>query len=761
MKKLLPIGVIFVVISLFFWPFFSKLLLPIPADNIVGLYHPFNDFFAKSYTRGIPYKNYLLTDPIKQQYPWRELAISMEKKLQLPLWNPYSLSGTPLLANFQSAAFYPLNLLFFILPFPIGWSMLILLQPLLAALFLYLYLDNLKLSKWASILGAISFAFCGFFTAWLEWGTVTNAGIWVPLIFLCIDKLSSVVLSNEKKGNTFFWAILLIFSMASSFFAGHLQTTFYVFMLTGIYGFVQWIRQGKSKRLLYIYTFCVVVFALVISIQLFPTLQFISLSARELDQANWRENPGWFIPWVHLVQFVAPDFFGNPATINYWSIFNYGEFVGYVGIFPLLMVFIAICFRRDRNTLFFALLFFISLLFALPHGISALPFVLQIPFLSTAQPTRLLFIVDFSLAVLAALGFDYFIKNKRKIFMPLAILFFVLLTFWIFVLSGNHFFSNLSMTDLAVTKRNLYFPSAIFITIVFFVGLFLWNKKKNLQILILTAFLFLTVFDLFRFSSKFNPFIEQDFLFPETKTIQFLKQNKEQFRIMTSDTPVFPPNFSAIFRLQSIDGYDPLYLRRYAELIAVLERQKPDITPPFGFNRIIIPHDFNSKITDLLGVKYFLSRTEVKSEKLTKVFQEGKTRVYENPYAFPRVFFVQNIICAMDKQHAIKELYNGTTDLRVTAIVEDENCSQLPKVWSSGNVRIVDYSENRVEIETENTKNGFLVFIDSYYPTWHAKIYSSGNKIGREVKIYVTDFNFRGIIVPKGKNIIKFYNTLL
>ena len=761
MKKLLPIGVIFVVISLFFWPFFSKSLLPIPADNIAGLYHPFNDFFAKSYTRGIPYKNYLLTDPIKQQYPWRELAIAMEKKMQLPLWNPYSLSGTPLLANFQSAVFYPFNAIFFILPFPIGWSVLIMLQPLLAALFLYFYLDNLKLNKWASVLGAISFAFCGFFTAWLEWGTINSAGIWVPLAFLCIDKLTAGIRSAFKKRNIFLWATLLVFSMISSFFAGHLQTTFYVLTLISIYSFVRWIQLGKSKKLLSVYASCIGVFLLVISIQLLPTLQFIALSARELDQANWRENPGWFIPWSHLVQFIAPYFFGNPATINYWSIFNYGEFIGYIAIFPLLMAFISILFRRDKNTLFFIILFFVSLLFALPTIISTLPFVLHIPFLSTSQPTRLMFIVDFSLAVLAAYGFDYFIQNKKKIIAPIVIFFCIILSLWVFVLLENQFLSKLSITDIAVAKRNLYFPSAIFIAIVFLSGLCLWNKKKNVQSFIIIAFIFVTVFDLLRFSSKYNPFITQDFLYPQTKTITFLKQNKEQFRIMTSDTPVFPPNFSVIFRLQSIDGYDPLYLRRYAELIAVLERQKPDIAAPFGFNRIIIPHDFNSKITDLLGVRYFLSRTEVKSTKLTKVFQEGKTRVYENPHAFPRAFFVENIHCASDKQHAIEELYKETTNLHITAIVEDKHCNKLSLTWSTGKVNIVLYSENKIMIETENDQDGFLVLIDSFYPTWHAKMYQSGSSVAKDTKIYLTNFNFRGVVVPKGKNIIEFYNTLL
>src|SRR5258706_16245710 len=114
-----PLLFIFIVIF-FFRPFLFQFRLPIPGDTIVGLYHPFRDFYAKEYPNGIPFKNALTTDPVRQQYPWRFLGISLEKMSKLPLWNPYTFAGMPLLANFQTAAFYPLNIFFFMLPFPLS-----------------------------------------------------------------------------------------------------------------------------------------------------------------------------------------------------------------------------------------------------------------------------------------------------------------------------------------------------------------------------------------------------------------------------------------------------------------------------------------------------------------------------------------------------------------------------------------------------------------------------------------------------------------
>jgi len=143
-KTLLLILLILVIFAFFFNSFLIKGKLPIPSDTIIGLYHPFRDLYAKEYPRGIPFKNFLITDPVRQQYPWRELAISLEKKGELPLWNPYNMGGYPLLANFQSAAFYPLNILFFVLPFNISWGLLIFLSPLLSAIFLYFYLKRIN-----------------------------------------------------------------------------------------------------------------------------------------------------------------------------------------------------------------------------------------------------------------------------------------------------------------------------------------------------------------------------------------------------------------------------------------------------------------------------------------------------------------------------------------------------------------------------------------------------------------------------------------
>lgn len=745
MKKTIPFLFIAAVVLIFSYQFTAYGLLPIPSDTIIGLYHPFRDLYAKDYPRGIPFKNSLITDPVREQYPWRKLVVDAFKKFDLPLWNPYSLAGVPLLANFQSAAFYPLNILFFALPLSMAWSFLIVLQPLLAGIFLYLYLTNLKLSRESSILGAITFSFSGFFTAWLEWGTILHTALWLPLILLSIDKLAS----SSKHRNVILWSSVYLFSFVSSFFAGHLQTFFYLFIISIVYLSARWFQYGRKTNVLFLFSICYLLFAAITSVQLIPTLRLILLSARGVD-LNWQVN-GWFVPWEHLIQFFAPDFFGNPTTLNYFGVWNYGEFIGYVGIFSLIFSIFALFFRRDKKTLFFGTAFFASLILALPTIFAKLPFILAIPFIDTSQPTRLLFITDFSLSVLAALGFDRLMKTKKEIVYPVIFVASVFVALWAFVTFGGDY---LPVQNLSVARQNLIFPTAmLFIACLLILSYLFVKRYKNQKIFyqsILYFIIVFAVFDLLRFNLKFNPFTKKEYLFPPTPTISYLKENLGNFRFMTTDSRIFPPNFSAVYKIQSVDGYDPLYLLRYGELIAASQRGNASINPPFGFNRIISPHNYSSDIINLLGVKYIVSLVDIKDDSLVRVFKEGQTQVYENKKVLPRSFFVNTVATVDSKEEVISMLFDNKDSLREMAVVENFKSGN----FGVGTTKIVSYKENKVDIETENDKDGFLVLTDSFYPTWRARI------DGKETKIYLTDYNFRGIEVPEGLHKIEFYNSL-
>ncbi len=696
MKNKLPFLFISCVILLFVLPII-KGNVPLPADDLVGLYHPYRDFFSDRYPNGIPYKNFLTTDPIRQQFIWKKFAVAQLKQGQIPWWNPYTHSGMPFLANMQAGVFYPLNIVFWALPFIDAWTIFIIMQSILGAGFMYAYLRAQKLHPLASTIGTISFVFGGFFMVWWEWGNIGHTILWLPAILWTIDKY---LLTKHP-----LFLILNSLFLISSFFAGHLQTAFYVLILSIAY--LLW-KCPRNKLPFFIIPYSL--FALFTSIQWLPTFQLINLSARDIDQAQVLTRPDWFIPWQHLAQVIAPDFFGNPATLNYWGTWNYSEFVGYVGLIPLIFALSTFTNKRGK---FWWLVLITSLLFALPTPIAKIPFVLKIPLLSQAQPSRLLSIATFALATLSAYGFNQFIHNKSRklLYIPLLVIALFLLALWLST------FKFIPSEYISITRRNLILPTII---LALSSGLFVLSEIKstflarlipNLFWIKISCFLLLLLnsVDALRFATKFTSFSLRDYVFPTTKTIEFLQSDPDIFRIMSLDRRILPPNVSMYYGLQTIEGYDPLYLKSYAQLITQMETGHPQ-DQPASFNRIISPTNINSDIINKLNVKYLLSLNPVDNPNLKLVLTEGETKVYQNLRVLPRARIVPE----------------------------------------SNSVTIEQYAPNEIILRIITSTNNVIELADMMYPGWKAYVDS------QPTKIIVSPENFRQVTVPAGQHTIKF-----
>ncbi|MBI2010524.1 MAG: YfhO family protein [Candidatus Chisholmbacteria bacterium] len=703
----LVIGVIIITLGVFFAPVF-KGKVPLPADALVGLYHPYRDFFAPEYPLGIPYKNFLITDPIRQQFVWKKLAVGELKQGRIPWWNPYTFSGTPLLATMQAGVFYPLNVVFWLPNFITAWTLFIVIQPLLGAIFFYWFLRSHQIHPLASAFGSLSFIFSGFFVVWLEWGNIGHIILWLPLLFLSIDK----IVSRGK----WWWHAVFVMALVSQFFAGHLQISFYVIAITLAYTFYKvWHLPLESrKRMTKFFIFHFSFFILATAIQWLPTAQFISLSNRDADQQNLLTRPDWFLPWQNLAQLVAPDFFGNPSTLNYWGVWNYAEFVGYVGLVPLLFALYAIL-KPSKGLGFFAALVALgALALALPTPIAKLPFIFNLPLLSQAQPSRLLAIIIFCLSILASLGLDTFIKTKtdQRLWISVAAVGVTITLLWVISFG---FIATPSLDPQSIAQRNLILPSVIFgaaLSLIaarqFLPQLSLLRKSVVLALLLVI----ITAFDLYRFATKFTPFSPQEYIYPTTKTLAFLKDDSDIFRLMTTDRRLLPPNVTLAYNLQTIEGYDPLYLKTYAQLITAAEAGKPQATP-HSFNRIITPGNIDSGVINQLNVKYILALNDIQNENLALVFQEGETRIYENKEVQPRARLVEG----------------------------------------KGQVDIQSYTPNKVVIQTDITSNeAILELADMMYPGWRSTIDST-----TEVTPRSSEEGFRHVTVPQGSHTVTFY----
>ncbi len=757
---------------LFFNPFFFKGYLPFPGDLLVGHYAPWNSSSYLGFAPGgVPHKAQGI-DVVRMLFPWKHFSTQMFKNEQISLWNPYNFSGNPHLANFQTGVFYPLSFIFLILPFNSAWTVFIILQPLLACIFTYLFLRKIKLSWQAAFLASLAFAYCLYLTVWLEWGNLGHAILWLPLALFLIEKL---ILKIRLK-----WLLLFIFSLTSSILAGYIQVTFYLFGVVYAYFFFRLFSSVKKEKL--VKTIAVGASGLVAvflsAAQLLPTWEIFQQSAREAYP--YEKIPQLLLPWFGLVATFVPDFFGNPASRNYWLPGTYIERVTYLGVLPLFFAFWAIFRRRkarppaggEKIIQFFLVLAVAVLVLTLNLFPTRLFYGLKIPIISTTVPTRLLYILAFALAVLASFGIDDYLKNKNQKIKVASLLFFGFYLFlWLFVLLAPKIFAPPAggwVANLQVTQHNLILP-----TVFAFLGMFLivfstrWSKKS----LIFWGIVLVTIFDLFFYFKKITPFSPPEFVYPETDIMGFLKEKAGINRFWGYGTGYIESNFSTLLKNYSVEGYDPLFIRRYGELISTSEDgqiKKPvpraDVNLVKGYGQQALRENlYRQRLLNLLGVKYLFQKNETLSEEWQPdyqtfpseiyqlIWQKGSWQVYENQTALPRIFLVNRYRVETEKQKIVNLIFDPEFKLGEEIILEEK----LPEDFqltdqATGKIELLDYQPNRLVIKTTALGNNFLFISDNYFPGWQVKI------DGISQKIYRADYTFRAVPVPEGEHQVIF-----
>ena len=729
-------------------------MLPIPADITVGMYFPWLDY-KWGYTVGVPVQNSLISDVVSQVYPWRTTAIEILKQGQIPLWNSYSFMGYPLLANITTAAFYPLNIFYFLFSGPTAWSLIIFMQVLLSLLFMYLFLSSLKISPIASVLGALGFAFSGFMMTKLEWATGGQAGMWLPLFLILIDQII--------KKFSFLKIVFASLILATIILGGHFQVPVYVLGFSFIYSCFRLINLKDKKYLkVKILSLLMVLFLglALAAFQLLPSLELYKLSIREGEGYIRGYNFG-LLPFRHLITFWAPDFFGHPATLNYSGFWNYHEMTGYFGLLPLIFALSAFFLKRDKQTTFFSVLALVVLSFILPTPWAKIPYLFSFPAIGTSSATRLFFLFGFLSSTLAALGADSLFRNwpktKNKFLRQIIFIFLILLTLTVLFLIP---LLNQEKDKLIVSLRNLVLPFGLFfLFILIFLMTFLKKKEKTIFAIFWASVIFLTVFDLFRFGWKYNPFVKKELLFPKTPVIEYLQKQEKPFRVL-SEKGIIPSNMWTSYKLEFPVGYDPIYLQRTATFLTLANGGKFE-NPAGRYGEI---KQFDSPLINLANVKYLLAlkdepsmsnnseeRKSVKilPQKFKLAFEDKSIQIFENTAVLPRAFMVYGYETQKDGAEIFESLLKTDFDLSKRIVLEETLAFDLKE----GDVSEVAYfgkANGESEVSVDHSGDGLLFVSDSYYPGWKAFVDD------QETRIYRADYNFRAVFVPAGKHKVVF-----
>lgn len=741
-KKIWPILTILVAVLIFFYPVFLEGKIPLPADFIVGTYYPWLDYKWAGYNSGVPVKNPITTDVVSFIYPMQMYAIDLLKKGITPLWNPLILTGTPLLANFQSAPFSPTNFLYFLFPNLTAWTIQIILQPLLAAAFVFLLLRSFGLSTLPAIAGGLFYAFAGFMTIWMEWNGHALVAAFTPLIlFLCLKWF-------ETKRILF--GIFLSVALTLQIFSGYPQIILYQFLAIGMLTFlIKGYRQVPGLML-----FVLLGIGLAAT-QIIPAVELLLHSQRSLEEVI---NVSAFLPWQYLVTFIAPDFFGNHATYNFWGEGDYTLVTGYSGVVVIILAVLGAMQEYPKLGVKFGIgLLILSFLVALPNPITIFFKETSLLGLQAASAHRVLFLSNLGFAILAGFGLNSlerkidYVKVIRSLYLPFVLLFSFgigTLICWTLLSSQPEVIqSNLTsdFSKLSTGLRNLVLPTLIFaITSIILLVLPLRFKKFN-QIAALILIL-LALAELFRFGWKFTPFSLPDFVYPETPILSFLKSDPDTFRIAAEN--VIPINILMPYKITTLEGYDAMYPLKFAKYLSVLNSGNLDATPMGRYGSV---NSASSPLFDLSNTKYILTLkkdqygnpSEVgelplkfQKDHLKEIFQDKHVAILENTRVLDRAFMVYQWDI-LPEEETLAQLIDPAFPLNHKIIL-----TKAPNLISSigkGKVEILSKEGNSFKVKTDQP--GLLFISNAWYPGFEAFV------DGQKEEILKADYNFMAVAI--------------
>lgn len=744
-----PIGIFLCIYLAVFSKVFLAQLIPFPGDLLVSRFFPYMNGGWQGFSPWITYKQFILADVVRQIYPWRILSMDLLKHHILPLWNIYSFSGNPLLANLQSAVFYPLNIIFFFAASPVAWVLYIMVQPILAALFTYLFIRSLHVSRLAGTVAGIGYAFIGYVMVWFEMGTIGHAALWLPLILWGLTRY----LDTKKTP----YLISCSIGIACSLLAGNAQTSAYVLIFSLAYFFwMGWrrltVREGITGL------FFVGMGIALASIQIIPSFELMMYSARDALSST-RTFHQFITPWSHIAMLFAPDYFGNPATGNFWGK-DYGEFLSYSGIVVLLLAAIGMySFFQKRIIRLLLAVASIALLIAFPTPFPDLLFQSHIPILSTGLPSRTLFLLAVCLVIASAYGVEAIrTVSFKKILPPIGAILAIYLFLWISI-----FVTHIDSVKLAVTKRNLLLPTGI----ILLASTAIMFRKFTKHFFVLWIILFACMgVEYSYYWNKYLPFAPMQYVYPPHELVSKIVSISDNSRVYGYDTANILTNFPVQWRVLSPEGYDPLYIKSYAELMYAGRTGKLETDLPRAdaiFAHSLPAEDSYAKQTlmNILGVRYVLDKDDLQPKywdprpdrfptgRFKLIYQNYKWKIYENIAALPRaaVFYHYEVIPQPDK--SIQTVLHPPFDYTRTLILE-KNPLFTSKTSSPTPATITSYTADNVIIHTETKQNGLLFLSDNNYPGWNAYV------DGKSTPILHADYSFRAVEIPQGIHEIRF-----
>lgn len=614
-----------------------------------------------------------------------------------------------------------------------------------------------------------------------------------PFVFVFIEKL-------KKRFSPLIFGLLIV-AFAVMFIGNHLQMIFYgvkAFAIYLLYDFIISLIK-KEKWLNVLRAGILVIIAggiafLMSADRYLSTLEYAPQSVRGSapiekvhkdkthtpEQSDYDYATMWSYSPEELFTFLVPSYFGfgirdyrKGKVSTYWGQKESEDSPPYMGILVFGLAIVGmIYFRKDRfvQALMLISLFGVLLSFGKNFPIVYNLFYNYFPSFSKFRaPSMALVLVHFSFPILAGYGLLALKKmhNKKEInnqtlrwFVLLPLIFLIIgfifsigfKSSYIASVVDSRAYKQISSTygrDVALELQNFAWKKAVedwYINAIFLLagGIFasLYVTHKVNYPTLFSAIAIITLVDLFRIDSLRMDFSKertvQDVFALRQDTYDFIKQDKSIFRV--ADFSVNPPNLSAYYLVENINGYHAAKLRVYQDLMDVanmegMEGSTSQLYNPFLWN--------------LLNVKYLIFNQQIQGFEPIYRAQRVNAFVYFNSTYLERAFYVKTAVVEKPME-ILYHLKRGDFNPLDTMFIEKPLSIEIEQPDTTAQVKFLEKQNEYLKLECTASGNNLLFISEIYYPpSWKAFI------DGQETEIIKANYTFRAILVPKGTHIVE------
>ena len=688
-------------------------------------------------------------------YPMKWYLAEVWAEGEWPYWYPNLFQGMPLMSLMHPGVFYPPSALFLLNDFHFAFNAYFLFHHLVLMGSVYSLCRYWGRSVPASLAASLTALFGGYFLSLASLYNHFQSAVWLPLILMMWQKFVASGRLNYFCGAVVF----LVFQVLGG---GPENAIFSVLL---VYAHSLYLAEdedslrGFKQKSLAMLALGLVSLALS-ALQWVPTYQWLQELTRS-GGLNFLANTRWSLTPGALLDLFLPEDFTNflerPGMgMDY---FIHSLYMGIVPLFCLLGGFLVA--RKQKAVRFWLVVFCVGVFFALGRSNPLFSFFHEwVPLFKMFRfPQKFFFFCGYALVFLSAWTLDRFFDTviHKKSEMKKLLLALLATAMVVAGMFGTH-------ADRAGIE-------SLMILLLLTIGAFALHLKKMNRAGFFSLLLLLMVMDLMGKNSMLMPMIDEKFYSEPPPLAKRLGGTADSFRIyggmllekaerkgITSDpigagsqTPFPQPNQS-LYTLLSVQLasrdqvshnigaiYDIAYVGGYSGMIM------EDTQVWFrSFNSSDIPK--KKRILKRSNVKYWV--TEDYEETPSDQYPRGlkKVEVFED--ALPRAFLVGN--SAEIPENQLLDFYYDAKFNPLRQVLLTEPIEMKKAKHFSGQVEKIEYSPNKVSLETSQNEEGFLVLLDTYFPGWKVEV------DGKPEHIYRANYFYRGVRLAPGNHNIEF-----